>query len=40
MGARGETQEGLESRHWGAAPVEAEGELFEVGLEVMRRVRR
>src|SRR3546814_11200326 len=35
MGAGGETQEGLEGRHRCAAPVEAEGELFEVGLEVI-----
>src|SRR5713101_5081200 len=33
MGA-GQPQQGLEGSHWGAAAIEAEGELIEVGLEV------
>jgi hypothetical protein len=33
--ARGEAEEGLEGRHRGSAAVEAEGELFEIGLEVI-----
>src|SRR2546425_8590304 len=35
MDARGETQQGLERCHRGAPPVEAEGELVQVGLEVI-----
>jgi len=35
MNARGEAQQGLEGRHRCAAPVEAEGELVQVGLEVV-----
>ena len=35
MDARGEAEQGLEGRHRGSAAVEAEGELVEVGLEVI-----
>src|SRR5260370_28866125 len=35
MNARGEAEQGLEGRHRGAPPVEAEGELVQVGLEVV-----
>jgi hypothetical protein len=35
MGAGGEAKERLEGRHRGPPPVEAEGELVEVGLEVV-----
>ena len=35
MDARGEAEEGLEGRHRRAPAVEAEGELVEVGLEVI-----
>jgi hypothetical protein len=33
--ARGETEQGLERCHRGPPPVEAEGELVQVGLEVI-----
>jgi hypothetical protein len=35
MDAGGEAEEGLEGGHWGMSAVEAEGELVEVGLEVI-----
>ena len=35
MDARGEAQKGLEGRHRCAPPIEAEGELVQVGLEVV-----
>ncbi len=35
MDAGGEAEEGLEGGHWGTPAVEAEGELVEVGLEVI-----
>ncbi len=35
MNARGEAEEGLEGRHRAAPPVEVEGELVQVGLEVI-----
>jgi len=35
MDARGEAEQGLEGRHRGTPPVEAEGELVQVGLEVV-----
>src|SRR5262245_36677915 len=35
MDARGEAEQGLEGCHRGPAAVEAEGELVEVGLEVI-----
>src|SRR3989442_13483816 len=35
MGAGGETEKSLEGRHRGAPPVEAEGELVQVGLEMV-----
>ena len=35
MDTRGEAEEGLEGRHRGPAAGEAEGELVEVGLEVV-----
>jgi hypothetical protein len=35
MNARGEAEKSLEGRHRGPPPVEAEGELFKVGLEVV-----
>src|SRR5215471_8338483 len=35
MGAGGEAKESLEGRHRGPSPIEAEGELVEVGLEMV-----
>ena len=35
MGARGKAEQGLEGRHRGAPPVETNGELVQVGLEVI-----
>ena len=35
MDARGEAEKSLEGRHRGTPPVEAEGELVQVGLEVV-----
>ena len=35
MDARGEAEQSREGRHGGPAAVEAEGELIEVGLEVI-----
>ena len=35
MNARGKAEQGLEGGHRGPPPVEAEGELIQVGLEVI-----
>src|SRR5262245_25939690 len=35
MGSGGEAKESLEGRHRGPSPIEAEGELVEVGLEMV-----